>query len=188
MKLLSRDFTRVEKILLVILALVLLAMVYYLAVDKPVRMDLQSAEAEKQAIRTELDALQARIARMEEMEAELNTIRGNPQVSRMGSYNNSKEELAFLNDILNGTEDYSVTFSNVTRDGDQIRRNFSLKFTASAYEDVERISRQIYASELRWLLNDISYSRRNTTYLFRNLRQSTHRCRNLITFFCCIYP
>ena len=164
MKLLSRDFTRGEKILLLLLALVLLALVYYFVVDKPVRADIAEAQSEKQALETELTALQARIARMEKMEQELQSIRENPQVSRMGSYNNSKEELAFLNDILESTEDYTVTFSSVTRDGDQIRRNFSLKFTVANYQVMERILKRIYASELRCLINDVNYTRVRTYY------------------------
>ena len=164
MKLLSRDFTRGEKALLLLLALILVGLVYYFFVDQPVRSDLAGARAERDALQTELTALQGRISRLEEMEKELNTITGNPNVSRMGSYNNSKEELAFLNDILEGTEDYSVAFSSVTRDGDQIRRNFSLKFVVGNFAAAERIIKQVYSSPLRCLINDISYAKTRTYY------------------------
>ena len=164
MKILSRDFTRGEKALLLLLALVLVGMVYYFLVDRPVRNDLASAKAEKEAIQTELTALQLQIAKLEQMQAELESIQANPQVSRMGSYNNNREELAFLNDILDGTEDYTVTFSGVTRDGDQIRRNFSLRFTVSSYAAMERVIKQIYSSELRCLIDDINYSRTRVYY------------------------
>ena len=71
MKRLSRDFTRGEKALLLLLALILLGLTYYLMVDRPVRAALESARAEKAAITTELTALKGRIARMEKMEQEL---------------------------------------------------------------------------------------------------------------------
>lgn len=164
MKILSRDFNRGEKVLLLILALILVALAYYFVIDKPVREDLASAQAEKEATETELSALQGRIARLEEMERELESITSNPEVSRMGSYNNSKEELAFLNDILGVTDDYSVSFANVTRNGDQVRRNFNLRFTVDSHEAAEKLLKQIYASELRCLLNDINYSRTRTYY------------------------
>ena len=117
MKRLSRDFTRGEKALLLLLALILLGLAYYLVVDRPVRSALESARAEKEAIVTELTALQGRIARMEKMEQELKAIRANPGVSRMGSYNNSKAELDFLNELLDETDEYTVNFTVTADDG-----------------------------------------------------------------------
>ena len=151
MKILSRDFTRTEKIILAILALVLVGLAYYQFVDKRVRESIEKANAEAEAIRVELTAVEAKIQRMEEMQAELDSI-------HMGSYNNSKEELAFLNDVLKSALQYSITFSNVTRDGDQIRRNFSLQFTTADYAAMERLINQLCNSKLRCLINDISYS------------------------------
>ena len=164
MKRLSRDFTRGEKALLLLLALILLGLTYYLAVDRPVRAALESARAEKEAIRTELTTQQGRIARMEKMEQELNAIRANPGVSRMGSYNNSKAELDFLNELLDETDEYTVTFTGVTRDGDQVRRNFNLKFAVQDFTTAERLLKKVYGCEMRCLINDIGYSRTRTYY------------------------
>jgi Tfp pilus assembly protein PilO len=85
MKRLSRDFTRGEKVLLLLLELILVGMAYYFVVDRPVRMALESAKAEKEALVTELTALQGRLAKMEKMQAELEALQANPEMSRMGS-------------------------------------------------------------------------------------------------------
>ena len=164
MKRLSRDFTRGEKALLLLLALVLLGLTYYLVVDRPVRAALESARAEKEAIRTELTTLQGRIARMEKMEQELKAIQANPTVSQMGSYNNSKAELDFLNDLLDETDEYNVAFTGVTRDGDQVRRNFNLNFAVQDFTTAERLLKKIYGCNMRCLLNDINYSKTRTYY------------------------
>ena len=158
MKILSRDFTRAEKIILVILALVLVGLAYYQFVYKMVAESIEKAHAEAEAIRVEMTGVNAKIQRMEEMQAELETIQSNPRASYMGSYNNSKEELAFLNDVLSGALQYTITFSNVTRDGDQIRRNFSLQFTTEDFSSMERIISRLCDGRLRCLINDISYS------------------------------
>ena len=158
MKILSRDFTRAEKIILVILALVLVGLAYYQFVYKMVAESIEKAHAEAEAIRVEMTGVNAKIQRMEEMQAELESIQSNPNASYMGSYNNSKEELAFLNDVLSGALQYTITFSNVTRDGDQIRRNFSLQFTTEDYASMERIISRLCDGKLRCLINDISYS------------------------------
>ena len=164
MKILSRDFTRGEKIILVILALVLVGLAYYQFVDKAVRESIEKANAEAEAIQVELTGVNAKIKRMEEMQAELDSITSDPSASYMGSYNNSREELAFLNDVLGGALQYSISFSNVTRDGDQIRRNFSLQFTTSDYAGMERIMKQLCDAKLRCLINDISYSTTRYNY------------------------
>ncbi len=158
MKILSRDFSRGEKILLVLLALVLVGLVYYQFVDRVVRDNIAQAKAQTEAAQTELTAVNAKIKRMEEMQAELDSITRNPNASYMGSYNNSQEELAFLNDVLSASDQYSITFSNVTRDGDQIRRNFSLQFSTSDFVSMEKIMKQLGDGRLRCLINDISYN------------------------------
>ena len=164
MKILSRDFTRGEKIILVILALALVALAYYQFVDKMVRESIEKANAEAEAIRVEMTGVNAKIQRMEEMQAELEAIQSNPNASYMGSYNNSREELAFLNDVLKGADQYSISFSNVTRDGDQIRRNFSLQYTTSDYVSMERLMKQLCEGKMRCLINDISYSTTRYNY------------------------
>ena len=164
MKRLSRDFTRGEKVLLLLLALVLVGMAYYFVVDRPVRTALESARAEKEALVTELTALQGRLAKMEKMQAELKALQANPEMSHMGSYNNSKAELDFLNELLDETDEYTVSFTGVTRDGDQVRRNFNLKFTVNDYATAERLLKKIYSCDLRCLLNDINYTKTRTYY------------------------
>lgn len=158
MKMLSRDFTKGERILMALLALILLGLLYYYIVDRPVRASLEKAAAAKEDITVELTAVNAKIQRMEEMKKELETIQSDPNASYMGSYNNSKEELAFLNGVLGGAAEYSISFSNVTRDGDQIRRNFSLNFVVPDYNSMESLMKQLGEGRLRCLINDISYS------------------------------
>jgi hypothetical protein len=163
-KILSRDFTRAEKIILVLMALVLVGLAYYRIVDRPVREAIEKANAAKEALQVELTAVNAKIQRMEEMMAELQAIQSDPNASYMGSYNNSKEELAFLNDVLSNANQYSITFSNVTRDSDQIRRNFSLQFTADDYAAMERVMNKLCNGKLRCLINDISYGKTRYNY------------------------
>ena len=158
MKILSRDFSRGEKVLLVLLAFILVGLVYYQFVDRTVRDNIAKAKAQTEAAQTELTAVNAKIKRMEEMQAELDSITQNPNASYMGSYNNSQEELAFLNDVLSATDQYSITFSNVTRDGDQIRRNFSLQFSTADFVGMEKIMKQLGDGRLRCLINDINYN------------------------------
>ena len=155
MKVLSRDFTLKEKLLLLLLSLVLVGLAYYQFVDQPVRSKVESAHAEANALTTELKTVEAKLEKMHRMRNELDDVTAGGTASEMGSYNNSKEEYQVLNDILGNALTYSITFANVTRSGDQIRRNFTLQLTTDNYETMEHIVSTINASHYRCLIGDL---------------------------------
>ena len=156
MKIMSRDFTRTEKILIVVLALILVGLAYYQFVDKPVRQAIINAEAEAQTLQIELDAAQARLAAAKKLQDNMDAIEASGHKSWMGSYNNSKAEIAFLNAILADTLQYSVSFSNVTRAGNQIRRSFTLEYRTASYASAHEIMARLCLSHDRCLISDAS--------------------------------
>ena len=158
MKVLSRDFTRTEKILIAVLALILLALVYYQFVDKSVRQSITNAESEAQMLQTQLDAVQVKLATAQKIKNNMDQLEAEGNLSWMGSYNNSKEELRFLNDILASTLNYSISFSNVTRAGDQIRRSFSLTYRTPSYKAARDIMIQLLEGKNRCLISNVSCS------------------------------
>ena len=155
MKVLSRDFTLKEKLLLLLLSLLLVGLAYYQFVDRPVREALDIAHAEAESLTVELQAVEAKLMRMRRMRSEMDDVTAGGTASEMGSYNNSKAEIAILNDILQDALEYTITFANVTRDGDQIRRNFTLQLTTDNYETMEHIVSTINASHYRCLIGDL---------------------------------
>ena len=170
MKVLSRDFTLKERLLLLFLGLVLVALAYYQFVDKPVRAALESARAESEQLTVELQGVQAKLDQMHRMRNELEDVTSGGAASEMGSYNNSKEEIASLNEILKDTLQYSITFADVTRSGDQIRRNFSLQFTVDNYEGVERLLAALAENHHRCLIGEVRCnSTRNSNIMDGNI-------------------
>ena len=156
MKVMSRDFTGKEKALIAVLALILLALVYYYFVDQNVRASLANSESEAQMVQTQLDATQARSMRLQSLQAKMDALEASGQLSYMGSYNNSQAEVAFLNDILANTLEYSVEFANVTRSGDQIRRSFTLQYKTASYAAAQAIMKRLCAGDNRCLMGDVS--------------------------------
>lgn len=155
MKALSRDFTKREKALILVLALILMALGYYQFIFRPTQDAIQVARDTEAALQTELDVVTMKTLRLNRMQNEVDELVAGGKVDRMPSYNNHKEELARLNEILQDTEQYSVSFANVTQDGDQIRRNFSLQFTVSDLAALRRILSQLSHSGYRCLVDDI---------------------------------
>lgn len=158
MKILSRDFTRKEKILLLILAIILVGLIYYRVVYVYVEKGIVSARAEEKTLQTELATVDKQIAEMDKMQAEIDEYKASGDISRMGSYNNSRDEIAFLNDTLEDTLRYSITFTDVTRNGDQIRRNFTLQYQTENYDDAARIMRTLVTGQHRCQVGDIRCS------------------------------
>ena len=155
MKVLSRDFTTKEKLLLLLLSLILVGLAYYQFVDQPVRIALESARTEADSLRVELKTVDAKLERMRRMRAELDDVTAGGTATEMGSYNNAKAEIASLNDILSEALQYSITFANVTRSGDQIRRNFTLQFTTDNYGIMEHMLSALSQNHHRCLIGDL---------------------------------
>ena len=122
MKIMSRDFTTREKALLLVLTLILICAGYYLVVDQPVRSAINEAKSQQDELNTELMLLQTKAASLSKMQSELDSIEEDGTLGKMGSYNNSKAELDELNQILQEANTYDISFSDVTRDGNLIRR------------------------------------------------------------------
>ena len=158
MKILSRDFTLKEKILILLLCLIIIALAYYRFVHVPCVTAIESAHAERDAYQTEFVTASAKEMQLKKMKEELDQLGELQYNSRMESYNNAKAEMTVLNNVLEAANDYSITFSSVTKDGDQIRRNFSLSFQTGSFAAAKQIIARLSESEYRCLLGDMQYS------------------------------
>ena len=157
MKVLSRDFTLKEKILLLLLFLIILGLAYYRFIHIPCKEAIETAHNQRDTFQTELTGALAKEQQLKKMKEELDSLGELQSASRMDSYNNSKAELTMLNNVLESAYDYSIKFNNVTRDGDQIRRNFSLYFETDSFASAKRIIEQLTDSEYRCLLGNMQY-------------------------------
>lgn len=162
MRILTRDFTTKEKILIGFLIVVLLAFAYYQFVDKPVREGLEHAEAQKANLESELAAVQERVATLRRMKAEIDQIKTDGTFKEMPSYNNSKAVTELLNNLL-GDLGYRISFANVAQTGDLVRRNITLEFSAPDYDTVERVLSGLAGSDFRCLIGNLTVSRSSRT-------------------------
>ncbi|MCR5054431.1 MAG: type II secretion system protein M [Lachnospiraceae bacterium] len=156
MKILSRDFTTREKVLILILAIILLILAYYWLVDVPVRNGIMEADSKRESTEIELTAVNAKIAGLEQMQRELEELGSSGRAAYMASYNNAEAEYAALNDILSGTDEYLITFSDLTKEGDLVRRQFSIQFSTTGYAAAKKIITDLENSEYRCRIGDIS--------------------------------
>ena len=159
MKVLSRDFTTKEKVLLVILLLILLAFSYYRFVYIPCVNTVNEAHSRRDDYQVEMLTALAKEQQLRQMQSELDELGELQNASRMESYNNAKAELTLLNSVLEKADSYSVSFAGATRNGDQIRRNFSLSFSTGDFAAAKEIIDRLSESEYRCLLGDMRYTK-----------------------------
>ncbi len=156
MKYLSREFTLREKILLLILAIMLVLVVYYYLVDMPLRSQKEQLTSQKEQLTIEYDAIHAKLLEYHRMQEDMSHV--TEDTSFMASYNNRSAEIAFLDKTFKDAEQYSVGFSPVTVEGDQIRRTFVVTYTAGSYDKAMKILKNLANCHYRCIINDISCS------------------------------
>lgn len=158
MKLLRREFTWKEKLLLVLLALLLLGGLYYFAVDRPVRSELSKAQAKLGTLEKERLSLQKKKQSLTKMQKELDYLEKDSTLAAMGSYNNLEAELAELNDILTLAQKYDIDFTKTTREGNLIRKYFTISCSTNDYQDAEALIEGLYNFPYRCMISDIKVS------------------------------
>lgn len=156
MKNLSREFSRREKLLILIMVLILVFAGYYKFVFQATKNTIEESNQKAAAYEAELITIQIQLDRMEQMRQELEKEKSNASMSYMFSYNNINAEIEFLHQILDDTTlDYRLSFSDVMRDGDQIRRPVSIQFTAADYDTAERIINSLENCRMRCLISQV---------------------------------
>lgn len=178
MKILSRDFTLKEKILIGILLVIILGFLYYQFVDQPINNAIMKAENEKAGNEIELENVNIKISQLEKMKNEIDRIIADGSISPMPSYNNSKAVNNLLNDVL-GNYSYSITFANLTRNDNLIRREFSLEFAPADFSAMVDVLTALEKSEFRCLIDAIDFSRTRaynddrTGYIYKYTAKTT---------------
>lgn len=155
MKVLSRDFTIREKILIILLVLVLIGIGYYRFFLLPTNESIERAKSETEILENDYLIVDAKIKQLEKMQAELDKLNEEGSMKYMPSYNNGKAVRQLLNDVLGGLE-YSITFQNLTRSSDQVRRIITIQFSAPDYTTVRRVLSELVNSEYRCMIGDLN--------------------------------
>lgn len=168
-------FTNREKILLVILAVLLIAVGYWKLILTPIN---DSIDALRQQTASEQDALiqdSARAAHLTQMKAELETLLSDPNAKPLPDFDNSEKLLVELNTILSGT-DYTLNFANPTplETGSAIlARPISLTFEVSTYSAARAVLDALHDSQYVNLISDLNM----------NLKGSAVRTTLSLTYF-----
>lgn len=188
---LSRAFTKREKLLMLLLAVVLLCLFYNQFVKKPVERRIAAADTTE--LEQQIGTEESRAERIRAMRAEMAANRdgGSGYVS---TYNNFNAEANALNEIIQAAESFQFSFRQPVATEDVVRREIGISFTAADYRLARQILQQIHDLGYRCLIQNVELSadrgRRYDTSLPEgelSLENAAVRCSLNIIFYETLY-
>lgn len=182
----NRPFTTREKVMLVILSLMIIGICYYKFLLEPINDQIEQYNqmaAGEQDIITQNMAL---IQKKKEMEQELEAIFAeNPDPDPIPNYDNSGVLMVEIHSILDGTVDYTLSFSDTSllSGGYLLRRPLELEFSVTTYSQARAIINRLHDSKNINQISDLSITRVNRETKQTDEDIDTIRVKMVITYF-----
>lgn len=182
----NRPFTTREKVMLVILSLLIIGICYYKFLLEPINDQIEQYNqmaAGEQDIITQNMAL---IQKKKEMEQELEAIFAeNPDPDPIPNYDNSGVLMMEIHSILDGTVDYTLSFSDTSllSGGYLLRRPLELEFSVDTYSQARAIINRLHDSKNINQISDLSITRVNRETKQIDEDADTIRVKMVITYF-----
>ena len=182
----NRPFTTREKVMLVILSLMIIGICYYKFLLEPINDQIEQYNqmaAGEQDIITQNMAL---IQKKKEMEQELEAIFAeNPDPDPIPNYDNSGVLMVEIHSILEGTVDYTLSFSDTSllSGGYLLRRPLELEFSVTTYSQARAIINRLHDSKNINQISDLSITRVNRETKQIDEDSDTIRVKMVITYF-----
>ena len=153
----NRKFTAREAWLLLLLSVMLLALFYYLALYRPVNLEVERCAALQVPVEEDLELQMMKATRKKKMVDELENA-PEKQQGELLPYNNIKNEITDLYKALSLAATYNLSFSEAVASGNIVRRDISISFQTENYQKVRSILEQMHSSPYRCILKDLSIS------------------------------
>ena len=144
------SFSKREKVLLVVLAILLVGALWYLLVYQGTQTRTQQAQQELESAQATLSTQEDQLASMTTMQKELDSLKSSGTAVPLPDYDNQSNVLAELNTILGSVNTYSLSFAEPAVDDNGIvRRTVTLSFGCADYATARATLDAIEASQYR---------------------------------------
>ncbi len=154
---LMRSFSRREKVMLIILALVLVVGLYVLLVQRPVEAKVDELTLEKEELELKQQVAEIRLGQYNKMKNELDEIFAMPkdQLTVMPPYDNIETLMVQFNAIFMGLEP-KLSFPAVQFEEGVATRPIQFEFAAPSYDQARAILTRLTRTGYRSLLDGLS--------------------------------
>lgn len=153
----TREFTKREKALLLILVCILLGAVYYFLVALPSMNRISAAQEQTALLQDEMMVETARLKQIQEMQQKIEdaSLR-NGFKTEIPAYDNLENVMKQLDTILSSTTDYALAFSPITEEGSLVYRPIEVQFHCANYGVARGIIDKIYTSPFKSMIDTLS--------------------------------
>lgn len=153
----TREFTKREKALLLILVCILLGAVYYFLVALPSMNKISAATEQTVMLQEDMMVETAKMKQIKEMQQKIEeaSLR-NGFKTEIPAYDNLENVMKQLDSILSSTTDYALAFSPTTEEGSLIYRPIEIQFQCANYSVARSVIDKIYTSPFKSMIDTLS--------------------------------
>ena len=153
----NRELTGREKVMLLILIVLVMALGYYKLIFEPINDQVAAYRDSTEQEQTELTTELVRAEQLKKMESAVAELRQRGDVKPIPAYDNSKALMVELHRILASAQEYSLDFSAGTTEEDYIvLRPISLSYTTATYTQSRAILDALSGSDYMNKISNLS--------------------------------
>ena len=148
-----------EIVLLLILLVLSLSSGYILLFYTPMTEKIRQAEARLAGTQEQIQQASGKLDEKKRMEKEIEELfSGAAAPVGIAPYDNLTQVMLELNSILEGTQEYSLSFGTVDAKESIVRRQISLRFTSLDYGEARKVLQALKESKYCCMIDDLNIS------------------------------
>ena len=159
----NREFTKREKVLLLIFAILLIAVGYYKLLLEPINNQIESYRSLTQEEQMQMETAQLQAVRMQQMEAEIAQAKAAGIERTIPDYDNSAVLLPQLYQIMDSTIEYAMDFDEITFEGNIAARPVQIEFETANYQKARRVIDKLCTTGYAMQIEDMTIQEARTT-------------------------
>ncbi len=185
----SYKLSKREKVLLIILAIVVVAIAWFMLVFQGTTNDIARLESEIASTDASIDVATSRVTQMEAMEEAIAEHKAEGSESTaIPNYDNLQPLMAELNTIMSATSTYTLTFDEVDRNSspDFVYRGVRINFSCGSFAAAEAVIKALATGTFPCAIDSISIvdnGARNSASLRSDSTASSVSAYAHVTFF-----
>ena len=135
------QFSTREKVLLVVLALIVVFIAWFMLVYQNTTSQITSLEAEIATTRSSILVDESRVSQLQAMKASIEEHKAaGDEPAFVPEYDNLQPLMSELNSIMTMTENYAISFDNISdRSGDYVQRGVRIDYSCGSYDQAEAV-------------------------------------------------
>ena len=157
----KKEFTKREKILLLVLAVLVIGLGYYKFMLQPINSKI--SDYRNLSCSFEYEQNQIKAARINMMEKEIQKAQADGIKRTVAPYDNSVNLMPELYGIMKSSIDYSLDFGELVFENDIVKRPVEITYDTSTYKQARAIIDKLYSSQYAMQVDDLTIQTREAT-------------------------